>query len=1817
LGVLKEFIQNADDAEADEIVFRIDEQQYETASLPQSMQWLHQTSALLIYNNKSFSDSDIEGIQNIGESGKSDSIGKTGRFGLGFNACYNVTDVPCFFTRDELHFFDPHYQTVPGSSVESPGRSFGVEELIHEGWPLLDGLSSLIGNDNGFEGTVFRLPFRTTDQAITSEIKRDAFTVADALDAVDELQKVGSAILLFLKHVRRLTVERRSQNGSLVTLLCMQANNPEEIASSRSKVNDLLSSADAERILTHLTDEGDTFSSCIHEYSVEVNETKCTETWRIVDGFFTDRNHEVIDACREMIQNQEKALPYAGAAWRLGSDARPEGSLFCFLPVPAQTSLPVQVNGYFDLDDSRQNMFLDRSAHGTARLRVKWNRTLLETSVSLAYIQLLEDLRFDLGSNNVELYYDAFPAAVDSEASWEGWLTSSFYEFASIAPLFRCSGDITWHKVSATRSLPVNLTSLGNELIAEGFLPIPDPAIPPRIQQGFRLNDIETPELTPCDLRNQLRVDCDVDCSVANAPRACLRKREHVRQIVRFCLSDDPKNGIHGLPLVIDCRGHLRTAGLTDRPLYISEISHDLDVFWDHPEWFVDPDYAQEGGFLNAGDVGLADMDSDVFVRELADYVTALVGEGEPKLNRSGAGALTDAWLKAVFYRLLESDRDGFGSDLNEIPLVPNQSEVLYPMGSSSTPLLFRGSIELKRALTDLSVPLVSGVSKELQTLLGKVSEDQDCIWWVTPRDLVDTLADECSEVLDDFDSFTDMHQALLDYLSKDASLGKLKELSESQEKLRSLRLFPTAKGRLISLSEAAYVPQDFTFPSVDFEVDLLNVGPLHSWRQLYLLLGAPELSRSRLIQEVLLPGFRNLDEDERIKASAWLRDNLSIAQSESEEDSSQSLFEEVRTAPIIMCEDGELRAPTRVYRPESKLARAVLGDRASFPAMEGAYAHGRERWLEFFRQLNMPEEPLLSDVIDYVLSLVTKESGEDNAQRLQSVYEFIKGRVETEIQNPDDVSDELENVLGELADIPWIPLRQNPGNFLCFKHPDEKYARPRDVYFPRVGQLVASQACITVLRTEPDKRARKTIGFPVKPPVELVVNHFSEVLHACSTTETVPENSVLVRALGQIYRFFGGESPREAGEFDEDIEELESEGKVDLRSVFSEVPCIWDQEEGRFWCPNHVFTDSVRYMEPWRRTIRSTEDAVERGYAVLGRRLEPTVDDWKQVLAEVAESRTSPMDHTTSGVIRDVVRRIVEELSKEGANDGEVLVPTRDGRMLEAEMVFLADAPWYEPMLDSWGIPILAPSLSGLLGIQRVLAIPSLADSVEQQLTEFPVDSDHEDECQECLRLENILVSSEFVLGLQRLLRHEGHEVSKDALSYLRDVQIRCVKAIRTCLFLQTDGIERLLGDAEADSYWDQEALQAMLVDTRRRYYCDDLAELLNRTFVTRSLQNLSPLVHMLRCKPGEISEVLDDLKVRKYTFEPEARPDDEEEVTPQVFPSEDGEPEEMPEIVESDVVEVPPSEDGEHEEKNDAEESSGEGNDSPPRHDSTATRPDRDDSGGPDLRQTTKRSEGSEERGVPGDARTTGSAKQGKKSDIEKSETAAGRVDASGYSTTTSQGSTPQRRLVSYVSQGDRAESSKDTSPGEVNRRQHISDASVKIVIDHEQVKGREARSMAHPNAGYDVVSEGKDGTRYIEVKGTEVAWGERGVAMTATQFFYAKENPNRDHWLYVVENVFSKTPLIHEIQNPSEKVDRFVFDGGWMQAAESVQGAGVEMPIPVPGDEVLEDGEVVGIVESIVESGKFPLVRYRGLDGTSHRKLLADLMTRSKES
>ena len=174
--ILKELLQNADDAKATKMYVILDQRTHKGECLL-SEHWQDvQGPALLVWNDSVFSESDIEGIQKIGIGNKSDAD-TIGQYGIGFNSVYHLTDCPSFITAGNLCIFDPHCRYSPGSSVEYPGGRFTLSEDFWGDFPDMKPAylhSNLEGGSECKEiigGSLFRFPLRHTQQLVdASEI---------------------------------------------------------------------------------------------------------------------------------------------------------------------------------------------------------------------------------------------------------------------------------------------------------------------------------------------------------------------------------------------------------------------------------------------------------------------------------------------------------------------------------------------------------------------------------------------------------------------------------------------------------------------------------------------------------------------------------------------------------------------------------------------------------------------------------------------------------------------------------------------------------------------------------------------------------------------------------------------------------------------------------------------------------------------------------------------------------------------------------------------------------------------------------------------------------------------------------------------------------------------------------------------------------------------------------------------------------------------------------------------------------------------------------------------------------------------------------------------------------------------------------------------------------------------------------------------------------------------------------------------------------------------------------------------------------------
>lgn len=159
-SIFNELIQNADDAGGRCMQFVLDERTLLSDNLkdPSFSQLLG--PALLAINDSQFSEADFENIQRIGCGSKAGDPSKLGRFGLGFNSAYNITEIPAFISSGKLALFDPT------SSLLSESKGGWLWDTDDVSTPLLDAFS--VGEAAGVQlssRTVFRFPLRTPQQA--------------------------------------------------------------------------------------------------------------------------------------------------------------------------------------------------------------------------------------------------------------------------------------------------------------------------------------------------------------------------------------------------------------------------------------------------------------------------------------------------------------------------------------------------------------------------------------------------------------------------------------------------------------------------------------------------------------------------------------------------------------------------------------------------------------------------------------------------------------------------------------------------------------------------------------------------------------------------------------------------------------------------------------------------------------------------------------------------------------------------------------------------------------------------------------------------------------------------------------------------------------------------------------------------------------------------------------------------------------------------------------------------------------------------------------------------------------------------------------------------------------------------------------------------------------------------------------------------------------------------------------------------------------------------------------------------------------------
>ncbi|KAL6760935.1 hypothetical protein V8C86DRAFT_987674 [Haematococcus lacustris] len=223
--ILKELVQNADDARATRIAFCLDHRQHPTAGLLAASMAPFQGVALLVFNNAVFSERDFDSISKVGDSVKREEAGKTGRFGIGFNSCYHITDLPSFVSGSHCVIFDPHCKYLPNISAANPGKKINLVEqagvvaaqCAGQLAPYQGAFGCDVLSGRPWPGTLFRFPLRTAVLAANSNISKQVYDAAKVQGLLRALMHEAPSIMLFLKNIAAIEVFEWQHGASAPT----------------------------------------------------------------------------------------------------------------------------------------------------------------------------------------------------------------------------------------------------------------------------------------------------------------------------------------------------------------------------------------------------------------------------------------------------------------------------------------------------------------------------------------------------------------------------------------------------------------------------------------------------------------------------------------------------------------------------------------------------------------------------------------------------------------------------------------------------------------------------------------------------------------------------------------------------------------------------------------------------------------------------------------------------------------------------------------------------------------------------------------------------------------------------------------------------------------------------------------------------------------------------------------------------------------------------------------------------------------------------------------------------------------------------------------------------------------------------------------------------------------------------------------------------------------------------------------------------------------------------------------------------------------
>ena len=1025
--VLKELLQNADDAKAKKLCIILDKRSHGTQSVL-SEQWQNlQGPAVLVWNDSIFSEKDIEGIQELGLGSKRSEAESIGQYGIGFNSIYHLTDCPSFITNGEtLCVMDPHCTFVPGAESLNPGRRY--DKLTSGFWDefqdmksayLRSELENLPKEFHG--GSLFRLPLRSTykllkSSKIVADISSDILNSTKMENLLNQWAPKMKAAMFFLNSVRELKFFVIEENSKV---LKKQFHYSIDISLSAQQQCDLLQ----QKISKFKERTG--CETCVVRYPITIIDTvqspsgeskKHREKWIIQQGIGDIEKHNQTWTFVKNVRPRHgiaASLDAFKASSKLRitvSDERFCGQVFCFLPLPIFSRLPVHVNGHFILNSTRRQLWQSTNP-GEEDARTIWNKNLLSALAS-SYANFIanaqqyyidaEYTKMSILRDDIDNFYSVFPRAESDrlDKQWLAFAKECYAKLNEANPKVlvtvvqakdmceQAAGRamkiiVEWHPLkSVNPSTQVYFWHDTNEqkkvlqpiFEAVGMLITPAPMrIRRYLKNELNGKDARCPEICPNSVYNYytlfssqiLSLSSTFPCEVQSTMFKCVLSFKLFTQYILNCLmTTDSKNlefpkPPFGYPLLLTADNKLRRFDADNKVIH----SHFVDLFpmssyhFLHPK-FLDIQYSKK-----------------YFIAEDCDYshIHKILLENVPQ-SLCDVKSLRDARSVFPIQKLQQlwtclSQDPVFSTNLTRIlkrwALILTTDNRLFSSISTLHPIYpplqdDQSLGDVFRVLNSIEMPIVdrSVVVSTSGTLCPTLSDNSKVL-----RSLYYLNYEN------DFKLSRNNVTVLVKYLS---AINYRTEPDSCRE-VKSLPLFEDIVGNFSSLcGVSAFVWPMYCLCKVGYGkwirgYQLIFLKPYASWSDLGASLGelgVTNIATEDMYVSYIFPHFHLMQENERYEHLKYIRDNLFYSNNFTMSNPSHvqrpvrqratSFVHALRTLECIGEDEHPLHCVSFYCDHEKEIFTAFSRHFEFLPQYFTDYSSQTSQWMKFFRALGL-----------------------------------------------------------------------------------------------------------------------------------------------------------------------------------------------------------------------------------------------------------------------------------------------------------------------------------------------------------------------------------------------------------------------------------------------------------------------------------------------------------------------------------------------------------------------------------------------------------------------------------------------------------------------------------------------------------------------------------------------------------------------------------------------------------------------------------------------------------------------------------------------